>query len=63
MAFNGYILRTEELRTQLRSEKQASEKEIVAASAQAIVNVKLSWMILTTKKPETFGASGFSVQQ
>ena len=38
----GKLLRTEELRTQLRSEKQASEKEIVAASAQAIVNVKLS---------------------
>lgn len=36
------LLRTEELRTQLRTESNASEKEVIAASAQAIVNVKLS---------------------
>jgi len=36
------ILRKEELRSELRSESNASEKEIIAASAQAIVNVKLS---------------------
>lgn len=36
------ILRREELRSELRSESNASEKEVIAASAQAIVNVKLS---------------------
>jgi len=34
-------LRKIELRTELRSEKAISEKEIIEASAQAIVNVKL----------------------
>lgn len=36
------MVRKEEVRSLVRTEKQASEKEIVEASAQAIVNVKLS---------------------
>lgn len=36
------ILRTEQLRSQLRTENAVSEREIIEASAQAIVNVKLS---------------------
>jgi len=36
------LLRNEALRSQLRTEKAASDRELVEASAQAIVNVKLS---------------------
>lgn len=36
------LLRNEALRGQLRTEKAASDRELVEASAQAIVNVKLS---------------------
>ena len=36
------LLRNEVLRSQLRTEKAASDRELVEASAQAIVNVKLS---------------------
>ena len=36
------ILRNDALRSELRTEKAATEREIIEASAQAIVNVKLS---------------------
>jgi len=36
------ILRREQLRTELRTESSVSEREVIEASAQAIVNVKLS---------------------
>ena len=36
------LLRNEALRSQLRTEKAASDRELIEASAQAIVNVKLS---------------------
>lgn len=36
------LLRNAELRTELRAESQATEREVIEASAQAIVNVKLS---------------------
>lgn len=35
------LLRSNELRTELRTAREASEREVVEASAQAIVNVKL----------------------
>lgn len=36
------LVRSEQVRSEVRSEKAASEREIIEASAQAIVNVKLS---------------------
>ena len=36
------LLRTEALRTELRTEKEVTEREVIEASAQAIVNVKLN---------------------
>ena len=35
------LVRKTELRTELRSEKTISEREVIEANAQAIVNVKL----------------------